>query len=193
MIRIVKNKKHKKYQKPPMPKFEDYRKRLAWEKHHEKMEVWINAKSVSVQKKDIMKMIYSPSFRLVDLYVKCHSSEKFCSFAEDDWITITKFKPSNKALMFELISADWLLDVETVAAKTIEELKQDYIDAYNEICRLDLSESQSIGLTGESDRKKLLEHKLSCLDDIILSRSNSEEQVTPDPTGKVFRKENPFI
>lgn len=189
MISLTKTKQIKKYQMPEMPNFENRRTKVAWLRRQQMLATIHNIKSVSVQVSDIKHMIYSKNPFLISLYTKICFNNNNSSYNDNDYITITKSTNLNKSLMYALISSDWLIDVEDLKNKSIEELHQDCIDLKNQICELNERRKQKIS-HGDIDFKiKLFEYKLSCISEIALNKEilgNDLEQTT---IGRVLLKD----
>ena len=186
MIIITKTKRIKKSEMPKMPDFEHWETVILWLRGQKRLAAIANIKSVSVQIKDIKQMIYSDNTRLVSLYAKLHFHNS--SYSDNDYITITKSTSFNKSLMYDLISADWLLNIEDVEKKTIEELQQEYNVLQNKIC--ELKRRNQLNNRVSIDYKiKLFGYKLSCLSEVTLNKIDSESNLEKSAMGRVLLKE----
>ena len=70
MIIVTKLKQPKKFIERDMPNFESRRTKVLWLKYQKKLLALSTIKSVSVQVKDIKRMIYSEDPKLISLYAK---------------------------------------------------------------------------------------------------------------------------
>ncbi len=185
MIAITKT---KKYQMPEIPNFENRRTKVLWLRRQKMLAPIYNIKSVSVQVKDIKHMIYSKNPRLISLYARLRFINNSSSYNDNDYITITKSSNLNKSLMYALISSDWLLDIENLKNKSIEELQQECTNLQNKICELNERRKQMIN-HGDIDFKiKLFEYKLSCLSEFTLNKENYGSNLDQTTIGRVLRK-----
>lgn len=101
-----------------------------------------NIKNVSVQIKDIKKMIHSQDPRLISLYAKYSRLRMKNSYNDEDYITISKTKEMNKSLMYSLINADWLINSEDLKHKSREEIEQECIELEHKISSLKDSQKE---------------------------------------------------
>lgn len=188
MINVTKTKQIKKYQIPEIPNFENRRARVVWLRRQQMLATIHNIKSVSVQIRDIKQMSYSKNPRLMSLYARFRLNNNNKSYNDNDYITITKSSNLNKSLMYALISSDWLIDVEDLKNKSIEELHQDCIDLKNQICELNERRKQMLS-HGDIDLKiKLFEYKLSCISEFALNKENLGNDLEQKTIGKVLLK-----
>lgn len=168
MIIITKNKREKKYIKKEKPEFNSRHEEVNYYMRQKKEVAILNIKSVSVQVKDIKKMLYSYS-------VPLHSFSAMFEFIrtknnvlynDDDYITIQKRTKSNGRLIYALITEDWLINKDELESKTIEGIKNECNELKKEILRLlDIYEKdKSYRRHRVYYRIKLLQYKLSCLE-----------------------------
>lgn len=189
MINITKTKQIKKYQMPEMPNFENRRAKVVWLRRQKMLATIHNIKSVSVQIRDIKQMIYSKNPRLISLYARLRFINNSSSYNDNDYITITKSSNLNKSLMYALISSDWLLNIEDLQNKSIEELQQECTNLQNKICELNEKRKQMIN-HGDIDFKiKLFEYKLSCLSEFTLNKENLGSNLEQTTIGRVLIKD----
>jgi len=188
MINITKTKQIKKYQMPEMPNFENRRAKVVWLRRQQMLATIHNIKSVSVQVKDIKNMIYSKNPRLISLYARLRFIDNSSSYNDNDYITITKSSNLNKSLMYALISSDWLLDIEDLKNKSIEELHQDCIDLKNQICELKERRKQMLNHGNIDFKIKLFEYKLSCISEFTLNKENLGNNLEQTSIGRVLLK-----
>lgn len=188
MINITTTKQTKEYQIPEMPNFENKRAKVVWLKTQQMLGTICNIKSVSVQIKDIKHMIYSKNTRLISLYARFRFNNG--SYNDNDYITITNSNNLNKTFIYALISSDWLLNIEDLKNKSIEELQQECTNLQNKICELNEKRKQMIN-HGEIDFKiKLFEYKLSCLSEFTLNKENLGSNLEQTPIGRLLLKDN---
>lgn len=169
MIVVTKNKREKKYVCQETPGFHSRYERAIFNRRQNKQEAIQNIKSVSVQVKDIKKMVYSDSVPLQSFsakfeFIRANSS---VTYNDDDYITIRKKNNSNGSLIYALITEDWLINKEELKNKTIEELNNECNLLKKEILRLsDIYEnSKPHSRYSVKRRFKLLQYKLSCLEE----------------------------
>ena len=187
MISVTKTKQIKKYQIPEMPNFEHRRTKLAWLRRQKMLATISNIKSVNIQFKDIKQMIYSNNPRLISLHAKfCFDNNS--QYNDNDYITITKSTSLNKSLVYDLISADWLLDIDGVEKKSIEELQQECMDLQKKIYELNESKKQIINHGNIDFKIKLFEYKLSCLSEFILNKVAPESNLWQSTADRVLLK-----
>lgn len=192
MINVTKTKQIKKYQIPEMPNFANRRAKVVWLRRQQMIATIHNIKSVSVQIRDIKQMIYSKNPRLISLYARFRLNNNNKSYNDNDYITITKSSNLNKALMYALISSDWLIDVEDLKTKSIEELHQDCIDLKNKIYRLNERRKQMLS-HGDIDFKiKLFEYKLSCISEFMLNKENLGNNLEQTTIGRLLSKDRKY-
>lgn len=180
MIHITKTKQVKKYQMPEMPNFEHQRAKIVWLRRQKMLATISNIKSVRVQIKDIKQMIYSKNLGLISLYNRFYLNNS-SSYDENDYITITKSTKQYKALIYALVSNDWLLDIEVLNNKSIEELQQEIIDLQNQIYELKHKKNKMIKQCDIDSKIKLLEYKLSCLSEFIVNKVNYDNKLSQTP------------
>ena len=188
MINITKTKQIKKYQMPEMPNFENKIAKVLWLRKQQKLATIHNIKSVSVQIRDIKQMIYSKNPRLISLYARFHLNNNSKSYNDNDYITITKSSNLNKSLMYALISSDWLLNIEDLKNKSIEELQQECTNLQNKICELNEKRKQMINHVDIDFKIKLFEYKLSCISEFALNKENLGDDLEQITIGRVLLK-----
>lgn len=173
MIQITKTKKLKNYQMPKMPLFHNRKEKILWLRRQKMLAMISNVKSVSVQVKDIRQMIYSNNPRLISLYTKLqHSKNKY---KDNDYIPITKSTSINESQIYALLSADWLLDMEVVRNKSLEELREECDNLQNQIARLNETRNNAVNPTNLDNKIRLLKYKLSNLIEITLTKADSSK------------------
>ena len=170
MIIINRKKKIEQYEFEQMPNFDHKRSAILWY-HVQKMNAeLINIKSIDVQVKDIRKMMYTHRPSLVSLYAQLNFLGE-CS--DDDYINISKYKNGNKHLIFEILNANWILKLEDLEDKTEEELEYEKLCLQNKID--EMKKKIKSNAYYSSYNIKLLEYKLSCLEDYMFQRINKHQ------------------
>ena len=168
MIIITKLKQPKKFVEREMPNFESRRAKVMWLKNQKKLLALSTIKSVSVQIKDIKKMIYSDEPRLISLYAKFNLNKQ--SYNDEDYLTFTKRKNSNKSLIYSLISADWIINYNEIADKSDSDLEQECNELSNRISSL-IEMKQNSPFKHKLEHKiKLYQYKLLCLSEYLDNR-----------------------
>lgn len=178
MIIVTKLKQPKKFVEREMPNFESRRAKVIWLKNQKKLLALSTIKSVSVQVKDIKRMIYSEDPRLISLYAKFNLNRQ--SYNDDDYITFTKRKDINKSLIYSLISADWIINYDDIINKSDNDLLHECNELNSRISSL-------IEMTKTSPYKHKLEHKIKlyqykllCLSEYLDNRlENSDNLENP--------------
>ena len=153
---------------PERPNFENKRAKVVWLKTQQMLGAICNIKSVSVQIKDIKHMIYSKNPRLISLYARFRFNNG--SYNDNDYITIMNSNSLNKILIYDLISLDWLLNIEELKNKSIDELQKECMDLQNKICELSERKMHMINHEDVDFKIKLFEYKLACLSEFTLNR-----------------------
>lgn len=170
MIIINRKKKIEQYKFEQMPNFSHKRSAMVWY-HVQKMNAeLINIKSIDVQVKDIKKMIYSHRPSLVSLYAQFNLLGEY---SDDDYINISKYKKGNKHLIYKILNANWLLKLENLEDKTEEELEYEIFCLQNKIDEMKKKINSNEYYYGHNI--KLLEYKMSCLEDYIFQRVNKQQ------------------
>ena len=176
------------YKVEQMPNFNHAIHAYSWQRSQKMNAELINIKSVDIQVKDIMQMRYAHRPRLTGLYtqlnfVRANLIEKY---SDDDYINISMHEKVDEYLIFEILNAKWLLKLEDLENKTEEELEYEKCLLQNKI--EDRKKSVSPFNTYYSSHNiKLLEYKLSCLEDYIFQRTNKQQankilvKKLPDP------------
>jgi len=188
MIIITKVKNPKVYKMPKMPNFIHSREKIIWLRRQKMLALKSNVKSVSVQVRDIKKMICSKEPKLLFLHSKFYLSSDRTSYSDDDYITITKSTRLNQGIICALLSADWLLDVKVVENKSIEELQQECVELQKQISLLKKKEKSMIYPCDIGFKIDLFEYKLSCLSDIISNRVNLKNDLDTKKRERVLNK-----
>lgn len=172
MIVIKKVKKAKKYQMPEMPIFKYRKEKVLWLKRQKKNVTLLNIKNISVQVRDIKQMIYAQNVELRYLYVKFAQQSYY---DDEDYITISKYKKGNFSLLYALISADWLINVEDINNKTFEEIGEDCAILEREISELKIRKQETGNHDTIDKRIKLLQYKLQCLSEFLVKQTGKNE------------------
>jgi len=183
MLIINRNKKLKEYQMPKMPYFEYKRLKYVWLRQQKREAELININSIYIQMKDINQMIYSKSMRLVSLYAKYQRCKNNIKHSDEDYILITKSQKGssgsfNKELIFDIITADWIINLDEIETKSVTELEEELQNLETEIQNLKLRlNNNGLSLVDISNRIKLLEYKKACIDSYIFENVNSNNKV----------------
>lgn len=171
MIIITKLKQPKKFVERKMPNFESRHEKVIWLKNQKKLLALSTIKSVSVQFKDIKRMIYSEDPRLISLYAKSNLNRR--SYNDEDYITITKRKNINKSLIYSLISADWIINYDEITDKSNSDLEQECNELNSRIFSL-IEIKKTSPYKHELEHKiKLYQYKLLCLKEHLDSKLKS--------------------
>lgn len=171
MIIINKRKKIERYNFEQMTNFSHKRSAIVWYRIQKMNAELINIKSVDIQVKDIRQMIYSHIPSLVSLYVQLNL---IGGYSDDDYINISKYKKDNKALIFEILNANWLLKLEDLENKTDEELEYESLCLQSKIDDMK-KRANSPSAYRSKHNIKLLEYKLACLEDYIHQRMSEQQ------------------
>ena len=131
----------------------------------------INIKSIDIEVKAVKQMIYSNRPNLVSFYAQLNLNE---NYSDDEYINISKYKKGNKTLIFEILNSNWLLKLENLESKTEKELDYERFCLQNEIDDIKKKVNSSNAYYTVNNIK-LLEYKLSCLEDYIYQRMNKQE------------------
>ncbi len=170
MIIINRKKKVEQYKLEQMPQFSHKMSAMIWY-HVQKMNAeLINIKSIDVQVKDIKKMIYSYRPSLVSFYARFNLLGEY---SDDDYINISKYKKGNKHLIYEILNANWLLKLGNLEDKTEEELEYEIFCLQNKVDEMKKKINSNGYYYGHNI--KLLEYKLSCLEDYMFQRVNKQQ------------------
>lgn len=187
MIIITKNKneaKKENYKSAEIPNFKTGRDRQRYLKIQKMIEILSDIESVSIQIKDIKYMAHSKVPQLVYLNTKFSITKN--SYNNDDYITIENSKEFN-SLIFAIVNAKWLLNLETLENKNIDEINQECIELQNQILYLNkLKERRPNDLDIEHSIK-LFEYKLSCLLEYI---KNPKQELKQNKVKNIFLKKN---
>jgi len=187
MLIINERKQKRRYNTPEMPKFSNRRTEIMWLKIQKMESELINIKSVSVQIKDINQMIYSENQQLISLYATYARQQLKSNLHNESFITFDKSKKDNKQIIYALLNADWILNIEDLENKSVEELEQVVIDLDYKIQKLLLKENSCSNKGALKNRIKLLKYKLSCIKD-YLSENMKESIVTNEKTRKLSNR-----
>lgn len=161
MIIITKNKRNKNYKIPEAPQFPNRRLKIVWLKRQKMLATLSNIKSISIQVKDIKKMIYTKNPLLVSLYSKLCLQNR--DLNDEDYITISKYNDLNKPLICALLSQEWLITKDEINHKSLEQLQLDCEQLQTQIDKLKHQKQQGTNTSRINGQIKLLEYKLSCL------------------------------
>ena len=180
MLIINRTKKLKKYEMPKMPDFEYKILKYAWLRYQKREAELINIRSIDIQVKDIKQMIYAKSFRMVSLHAKCLRNMYNTKINDEDYITLVKAKKGskkesvNKELIYDIITADWIINSEEIEDKSIEELENELQNIESRIQRLNLKLTK--GAFSKSDianRINLLTYKYDCIYDYLRKKQEN--------------------
>ena len=197
MIIITKNKSEKKFLKKELPEFNSRHESVIYYRKQKQQEAILNIKSVSIQVKDIKKMVYSFSVPLQSYYAMFEfiRTKNNIKYNDEDYITISKRKKANGRLIYALITEDWLINKDELESKTTEDIKNECNGLKKEILRLlDIYEKdKSYRCHRAYDKIKLLRYKVSCLEEycknIENTYQNSEQPDNTCPKKKVRKKQ----
>lgn len=153
-----------------MSKIQHFRAQRAWLKKQEMEATLINIKSVDVQVKDIIQMRYSQNPQLLSLFAKLNLNTPY---NDEDYINISKRKKENRTLIYALVSAEWILNLEELENKSPEELEKECFDLQNRINVIKSNKNKK-HLTETTGRLHLLEYKLTCLSEFLLSKKDEK-------------------
>ena len=171
MIIINRKKKIEQYKFEQMPNFNHRRAAIVWYHIQQMNAELINIKSIDIQVKDVRQMIYSHNPRLVSLYARLNL---IGGYSGDDYINISKYKKGNKSLIFEILNATWLLKLEDLENKTEEELEYESLCLQSRIDDMKRRANSPSAYRTEHNIK-LLEYKLTCLDDYKHQRMSEQQ------------------
>ena len=152
-IKTLKNKKKNKEVIPP--KFKSKNDEFCWYRKQQMKEQLLNIKHVSIQYKDIKKMLFSNDKRLVNLYMRTD----FNGVSDEDYISISRFKDGCDIIVSLIINSDWLINEEILKNMSEEEINIECLLTENKIHNL-----KKLYQTEEIENKiVLLEYKLNCI------------------------------
>ncbi len=171
IVVIINRKKNiEEYKFKQMPKFSHKRLAIAWCHAEEMNAELLNIKSIDIEVKDIKQMVYSSRTRLFFLYSHLNLKE----YNDNDYINISKYKEGNGAFIFEILNTSWILKLEDLENKSNEELEYDIFSLQSKIedAKKKITPSNMHHLANDI---KLLEYKLSGLEDYKCQRMSSEQ------------------
>ena len=185
MIIINKYPKEKEYQIPKMPNYERVTNKYLWQKKQEMESMLINIKSIDIQVKDINQMIYSNSFRMVSAYAKYQRYLRTHSHSDEEFITINKCergnkKPINNELIFDIITAEWIIDMDEIKERSRESLLEELLALEYQIEELKeklKSSNFSISSIDLNNKIQLLSYKKACLKNYIEENTKDSDKV----------------
>lgn len=157
-----------------MPSFKTIRMKIFWVHSQKIFETVHNIESVSVQIKDIKMMRYSNKPRLMALYnrVDIYSNG-------DKFVTIVNEK-GNSVLIYDLITADWLIDYEDLQSKIRLEIEEECSKVKNRIITLEEEikrrKQNNFSISELGYKLKLYQYKLSCLKKYIDSLVEEQDK-----------------
>lgn len=112
-------------------------------------------KHVSIQYKDIQKMLFEEDKRLINLYMRTDFSQI------DDlnkYMQISRFKDGCDIIVALIINSDWLVNEEELEKKTPEEIDQECLNTQRQIEELKKQQTEQA-----ENRIILLEYKLETI------------------------------
>ena len=183
MIIINRNQKLKEYQIPKMPVYERVTLEHVWLKEQERNAKLVNIKSIDIQIKDINQMIYSNSFRMVSAFAKYQRYLRRFSHSDEEFITIYKCekgnkKPINNKLIFDIITADWIIDMDEIRNKSRETLLEEISSLEYQIGELkEKLASSSLSKVDLNNKIQLLSYKKTCLEDYLNEKTKDSDKV----------------
>jgi len=123
-------------------------------------------------------MIYSDNSRLISFYTKsCRNN--YYNLNDFDYITIYKTNELKKDLIYSLINTDWLINVDDIKHKSFEEIEEDCNVLENKINLLKEKINHNSPIYHNiNNRIKLLQYKLSCLNEFLLTKKTEDKTIT---------------
>ena len=157
-IKILKQKKKEKL--PIPPRFKNKQEELLWYRKQKMKAQLLQIKHVSIQYKDIQKMLFEKDKRLINLYMRTDFSQI------DDlnkYMQISRFKDGCDIIVALIINSDWLVDQNKLEQKPPEEIDQECLNVQKEIDTL----KQKTQTEEIQNRIILLEYKLETIREFL--------------------------
>lgn len=157
-IKILKHKKKEKV--PTPPRFKNKKEELLWYRKQKMKAQLLQIKHVSIQYKDIQKMLFEKDKRLINLYMRTDFSQI------DDlnkYIQISRFKDGCDIIVALIINSDWLVNQDELEQKPPEEIDQECLNVQKEIDTL----KQQPQTEEIQNRIILLEYKLETIREFL--------------------------
>ena len=157
-IKILKHKKKEKV--PTPPRFKNKKEELLWYRKQKMKAQLLQIKHVSIQYKDIQKMLFEKDKRLINLYMRTDFSQI------DDlnkYIQISRFKDGCDIIVALIINSDWLVNQDELEQKPPEEIDQECLNVQKEINTL----KQQPQTEEIQNRIILLEYKLETIREFL--------------------------
>ena len=157
-IKILKHKKKEKV--PTPPRFKNRKEELLWYRKQKMKAQLLQIKHVSIQYKDIQKMLFEKDKRLINLYMRTDFSQI------DDlnkYIQISRFKDGCDIIVALIINSDWLVNQDELEQKPPEEIDQECLNVQKEINTL----KQHPQTEEIQNRIILLEYKLETIREFL--------------------------
>lgn len=157
-IKILKHKKKEKV--PTPPRFKNRKEELLWYRKQKMKAQLLQIKHVSIQYKDIQKMLFEKDKRLINLYMRTDFSQI------DDlnkYIQISRFKDGCDIIVALIINSDWLVNQDELEQKPPEEIDQECLNVQKEINTL----KQQPQTEEIQNRIILLEYKLETIREFL--------------------------
>lgn len=157
-IKILKHKKKEKV--PTPPRFKNRNEELLWYRKQKMKAQLLQIKHVSIQYKDIQKMLFEKDKRLINLYMRTDFSQI------DDlnkYIQISRFKDGCDIIVALIINSDWLVNQDELEQKPPEEIDQECLNVQKEIETL----KQQPQTEEIQNRIILLEYKLETIREFL--------------------------
>ena len=153
-IKILKKQKNEKVPNPP--RFKNKHEELLWYRKQKMKAQLLQIKHVSIQYRDIQKMIFEEDKRLINLAMRTDFSQV------DDlnkYMQISRFKDGCDIIVALIINSDWLINQEKLENKSYDEIDQECLSTQKEIDNL-----RTLPQTEKTENRIiLLEYKLSTL------------------------------
>ena len=127
-IKILKHKKKEKISVPP--RFNNKHEELLWYKKQKMKAQLLQIKHVSIQYKDIQKMLFENDRRLINLYMRTDFSQI------DDlnkYIQISRFKDGCDIIVSLIINSEWLINQDELEQKPPEEIDKECLELEQKI------------------------------------------------------------
>ncbi len=157
-IKILKHKKKEKV--PTPPRFKNKKEELLWYRKQKMKAQLLQIKHVSIQYKDIQKMLFEKDKRLINLYMRTDFSQI------DDlnkYMQISRFKDGCDIIVALIINSDWLVNQDELEQKPPEEIDQECLNVQKEINTL----KQQPQTEEMQNRIILLEYKLETIREFL--------------------------
>lgn len=157
-IKILKHKKKEKV--PTPPRFKTRYEELLWYRKQKMKAQLLQIKHVSIQYKDIQKMLFEKDKRLINLYMRTDFSQI------DDlnkYMQISRFKDGCDIIVALIINSDWLVNQDELEQKPPEEIDQECLNVQKEIETL----KQQPQTEEIQNRIILLEYKLETIREFL--------------------------